>query len=855
MSRILALDSSPVRQDEAGSGSRLHDNHSSPNASSTSRFAQSMTAGPVSFSRTAFQHAQTKSSEDKQRSPTASFLRRPELANALRQSPGTSKPVPSANGSSTNGSSKRPLSISSDSDLSDASSPSQPTKKKLIETPLQKTWKPVDKSKNETIDISDDGSAESDRDFDDDDSDREALSEQKAVDWFNNADVKLLMDVIGITEKQAQSIIEERPFRDGDKVREKLRKREGVKPKMFDDCVECLVGLEKIDAVLAKCERLGRRLQAAFAGSQEQEKHSASNELASHRQPEGLADGVTLKDFQLVGVNWMWTLFEQGCSGILADDMGLGKTAQVIAFLNLATQRRDRRPHLIVVPSSVLDNWMREFQTFGPILRVFKYHGKQNERFEQRMELKEDRDDIDVVITTYDMASGGTSGSDKDHTFLRKFAFDACIFDEGHILKNRKSLKYAKLLRIPAKWRLILTGTPLQNNLNELISLLQFIMPTYFRGAEEALTQIFQVKQAGQLSEERVTRAKQMMQPFVLRRKKVDVLNDLQPKTERIKYCDMTPRQSQVYKETYAKSRAALLQHQNHTNGREKTEKTASSNKGKKGQGMFGEAKAGNMLIDLRKAANHPLLFRRLYNDSKIDALVRDYSKTEDYTGEPLAHTREDFQTNSDAELCMSIAMQYKECAKHKLDDAQWLDSGKIAALKEVIDEATSKGERVIIFSQFVLTLEIICRALEVLNVSYRGFTGSTDVNHRQFLVDEFTRDESISCFLLSTRAGGVGINLMAANWVVLFDQDYNPQNDRQAADRCYRIGQTKPVTIVRLISKGTIDEQVYDLGKKKLKLADRVESATSTDDAEDDEEHREAKVEQALLASLVGEP
>ncbi|MCO5609744.1 hypothetical protein L7F22_063976 [Adiantum nelumboides] len=176
----------------------------------------------------------------------------------------------------------------------------------------------------------------------------------------------------------------------------------------------------------------------------------------------------------------------------------------------------------------------------------------------QQRELKHERSEIDVVITTYEMASGG----ERDHTFLKKYEFDACIYDEGHILKNQKSIKYTKLIKIRAKWRLLLTGTPLQNNLGELISLLKFIMPAYFRGAEEALGQIFKVNHQSQLSKERVSRAKKMMQPFVLRRKKIDVLLDLKPKTEVVKYCDMTADQSRLYKEAFAKSKAALRQQQ-----------------------------------------------------------------------------------------------------------------------------------------------------------------------------------------------------------------------------------------------------------------------------------------------------
>lgn len=672
-----------------------------------------------------------------------------------------------------------------------------------------------------------------------------------AFKWFNQADEKALIDITGVSAAQAATIIDLRPFESPDDVLDKLgdKSAKGVTSKLFTNCVSVMAGLHQVDGVLEKCEKMGSKLNAEVEKWRSATKEGGSNdEHYLKGQPVGLSEGVQLKDFQLHGVNWLNLLYRKECSGILADDMGLGKTAQVIAFLNVIVQRNRKAPHLIVVPSSVLTNWMREFTVFGPKLRVFKYHGSQTERVEQQTHLKYEKDDIDVVITTYDMASGG----DRDHLFLKKYGWDACIYDEGHILKNQKSLKYTKLVKLRANWRLLLTGTPLQNNLGELISLLKFIMPSYFRGAEEALGQIFKVNHQSQLSKERVSRAKTMMQPFLLRRKKVDVLLDLKPKTEVVKYCDMTPEQSKLYKEAFAKSRAALLQ-------QEEQAAQAALTRGKKAS--IGKNRSGHVLMELRKAANHPLLFRRLYTDKKLEALARDYLKNSEHADEDLTQKKEDFAINSDAELSMSVAAQYKSCNKHMLAPNEWLNSGKIAALREVIEEAAKQGERLIIFSQFVQTLEIICRALEVLNITYRGFTGSTDVDSRQEIVDEFTRDDSIRCFLLSTRAGGVGINLTAANWVVLFDQDFNPQNDRQAADRAYRIGQEKQVTIVRLISRGTIDEQILELGKSKLKLAERVEGGGNTtqavvEDADDadaaNQEEIEAKVEQTLLARLV---
>lgn len=693
------------------------------------------------------------------------------------------------------------------------------------------------------VSISDDSELSDSDGSDSDVSDREKRDERKALQWFNSVDASQLVDIIGCNENQAETIIDLRPFKSGDDVHRKLgaKTAKGVSPRLFDNCVELMSGLQQVDSVLERCEKMGEKLSAktktweSVAEAASATQASGQVEGYLYGQPKGMAEGVELKSFQLRGVNWLYLLYQQKCSGILADDMGLGKTAQVIGFLNVVTQRFKAGPHLIVVPSSVLDNWMREFKTFGPHLEVVKYHGPQKERPLIQRELKQNRKNVNVVLTTYEMAAGG----DRDHLFLRKYEFATCIYDEGHMLKNSRSVKFQKLVKIRADWRLLLTGTPLQNNLGELISLLKFIMPKYFSNAEEALASIFKVSQQSQLSKERVNRAKRMMQPFLLRRKKIDVLTELRPKTERIEYCDMTPVQADLYKTAFAQTKAALREQQQQANGNAKEAATE-------------KAKLG-VLMALRKAANHPLLFRRLYDDKKIVALAKDYIKHEDHASESLQEKIEDFMINCDAELSMYVAAPNRYCQKHVVEDKEWLDSGKIRALERVIKEAQAKGERVLVFSQFVQTLEIICRALEVLDIPYRGFTGSTQVVDRQVIVDDFTNDDSIPVFLLSTKAGGVGINLTAANWVVLFDQDFNPQNDRQAADRCYRIGQEREVTIVRLISKGTIDEHIWNLGQSKLKLADRVEGVDEDEEGQDDEKTTKL-VEQSLLAKLVDE-
>ncbi|SJX62227.1 related to FUN30-protein important for chromosome integrity and segregation [Sporisorium reilianum f. sp. reilianum] len=748
------------------------------------------------------------------------------------------------------------------------------------------------KPPRETVEISSD-------DDDSDGQDREEKEERAAVKWFNTADANALMDTTNCNAQQAQTIIDLRPFKDADDIEHKLgsKSAKGVTPRLFHQCKDLMAGYYEVDEVLARCEKIGRELSeamaswlpdasqtasrlaspavsasvnASVAGSREgtpsstlnlssiKKGGSSTDKYYLEEQPKLLADGIKLKDYQLVGVNWLHLLYRKKTSCILADEMGLGKTAQVISLFAHLKDMGIRGPHLVVAPSSVLENWDREFRFFAPSINVRKYYGSMKDRVELREELAEDPE-LEVILTTYDMAAGGP----QDHSFLRKFGrrgcgrneckpncdehgcraggFEVCVFDEGHMLKNRKSQKYEKLLKLKTRWRLLLTGTPLQNNLQELVSLLNFIMPEYFSDAEEALAAIFKVKAGGQqnqLSKQRVDRAKKMMHPFVLRRLKDKVLTDLTTKTVRVEYCDMTPAQRKIYSQAVARTKrvaAAEASAADTATTTSRKKATASSNK-----------ESGHVLMELRKAANHPLLSRRLFDEAKIDAMARDLMKEPEYADLNFEHVKEDLRINTDSELSMS-ARTYPGTRKHMLPPEEWMKSGKVHALQRLIPEIQAKGDRILIFSQFTMVLEILCVCLEHMGVKYVGFTGSTQVEDRQVLVDQFTNDPSITVFLLSTKAGGLGINLIAANWVILFDQDFNPHNDKQAADRSYRMGQTKPVTVIKLLSRGTIDEDIHALGERKLELADRV---SGEDDTESDEAEQK-KVAQTLLAKL----
>ncbi|EJU04472.1 hypothetical protein DACRYDRAFT_20994 [Dacryopinax primogenitus] len=551
---------------------------------------------------------------------------------------------------------------------------------------------------------------------------------------------------------------------------------------------------------------------------------------------------LTLKDYQLYGLSWLYLLYRKDLSCILADEMGLGKTIQVIAFYALLKERGVAGRHLIIVPSSTLENWLREFRRFAPTINVQSYYGSQTERQLRRAELRAEDADWDVLITTYNLAQGAESDR---KFFSKKLELSTCVFDEGHVLKNYQSQRYQNLMQIRVPWRLMLTGTPLQNNLQELVSLLNFLLPKYFAEAQESLRAIFKVKANSStsfLSRERVSRAKTMMTPFVLRRRKDQVLRDLPKKTERIEYCSLSSTQTEIYRDALKRSRKALQEFPEEEEPANK--KTRSS---KASQVKQAADTSTNVLMDLRKAALHPMLFRKRFTDSKLKVMAKDCLKEPEFAESRYDYVVEDMSVMSDAELQV-FCEKYKSVHKHRLNEKSWLDSGKVDTLLKLIAEYRSQRRRILVFSQFVQVLDILQHVLDKEGIRYLVLTGSTAVDVRQSLVDEFSEEEDIPVFLLSTKAGGMGINLTAASVVVLFDQDFNPHNDRQAADRAYRIGQKRDVDIIKFITRGTIEEDIHRLGQTKLALDVAVAGGEEVTP-----EGEEGKIQKLMKATLIG--
>ncbi|RKP14044.1 SNF2 family N-terminal domain-containing protein, partial [Piptocephalis cylindrospora] len=534
---------------------------------------------------------------------------------------------------------------------------------------------------------------------------------------------------------------------------------------------------------------------------------------------------IQLKEYQKRGIRWMKTLYDQDVGGgILADEMGLGKTAQVIAFIStLLIRDPGARPHLIVVPTSTVGNWEREFTKFCPSLSVLVYHGSQGERAEIRDHLHYQGHPYDVLLTTYPTATG----SAEDRSFLKKRRFKCIILDEGHMMKNFLSIRYKSLMAYKGNFRLLLTGTPLQNNLQELCALLAFVVPSVFGRAKESLIKAFRgrvdltvksgsgssTKGVGILSQERIDRAKRMMAPFVLRRRKCQVLQELPVKTVEVRKCIMSSHQAQVYEEVKETSVVKLWEE---GMGIEKSKEESEEEKEKAKEDKV-RTKVPNVLMELRKAACHPLLLRSIYDDARIEQMAREILREDDFTHSEYPYVLEDMEAMSDFQL-HQLCCRYRSIQPFKLLERDWMSSAKVTALRELLVKDTE--DRFLLFSQFTMMLDILENVMKSLDVPYLRMDGQTKSTDRTGLIDQFNASDSpYQVFLLSTKAGGFGINLTSANTVILHDMDFNPHNDRQAEDRAHRVGQIRPVKVVKLVSQGTIEEDIYTMAEAKLRL------------------------------------
>ncbi|KAI7877169.1 SNF2 family DNA-dependent ATPase [Lichtheimia hyalospora FSU 10163] len=654
----------------------------------------------------------------------------------------------------------------------------------------------------------------------------------QTVRFYNRASAQEIQDVSGCTEEQAQKIIDLRPFGTIDELRDTLHQEKGLSARFIQNYVDMVDGYSIVDQIIGEIEELGASLKDIIdvwkgnsinnddnnedAGvhlatiNADTKKQQQSTQLYNDamegfltEQPALINKDMKLKDYQLLGVNWLLLLYRKRISGILADEMGLGKTAQVISFLSRIYELGDPGPHLIIVPTSTLENWLREFERFCPELKVYSYYGSQAERSMLRAEWQHEFDG-QVIVSTYNVATG----SNDDRRFLRRMNPRSVILDEGHMVRNCTSKRYQQLMTIHAPFRLLLTGTPLQNNLQELVSLLTFILPDMLLEYEEEVSKIFKIKTvsrkestAQMLSQQRIARAKKMMTPFVLRRRKTDVLKDLPQKFQVVERCQMTETQQELYDTILRTSRQSYRQ---------------AIDASDKKKGALDQFK--NMVMHLRKAANHPMLFRNIYDDAKLKSMAKDIMKEEQYWDANEDYIYEDMTVMTDFELD-KLCRNHKSIKQYALQNKEWMNAGKVEKLKKLLPAMKQEGRKVLIFSQFTQLLDILERVMDTLQLRFLRLDGATKMEDRQVLIDEFNEDEEITVFLLSTKAGGMGINLTAANVVVLYDMDFNPQNDRQAEDRAHRVGQTQDVTVYKFVTDQTVEENILSMAEIKLRL------------------------------------
>ncbi|XP_029916494.1 SWI/SNF-related matrix-associated actin-dependent regulator of chromatin subfamily A containing DEAD/H box 1A isoform X3 [Myripristis murdjan] len=636
-----------------------------------------------------------------------------------------------------------------------------------------------------------------------DDSDNELTSEGgnsglrgEILTFFRESSLDELKLIAGCSIKKAQKIVELRPFNNWESLVEVLQKENGLSEDLLMGCKVVLKERTVVLGLMSKCETISSKMVKQV--TQVMEKG-----LGAIKQPNVLNSQFQLKPYQLIGLNWLLLLHQHKLSGILADEMGLGKTIQAIAFLAQLYEDGITGPHLITVPSSTLDNWVRELKLWCPSLAVLVYYGSVEDRRYLRHEILNQEVEFNVIVTTYNLAIG----NDNDRSLFRKLRLKYAVFDEGHMLKNMSSLRYRHLMAINAQHRLLLTGTPLQNNLLELMSLLNFIMPSMFSSSTSQISKMFSMKsheEQSRFERDRIAQAKLIMKPFILRRVKNEVLQQLPAKKEKVEFCSMSEKQQVLYDTLFKKLKR--------------------SNSGEKRE-------LCNVMMHLRKMANHPLLHRQYYTTEKLKAMSQLMLKEPSHFDADPHLIQEDMEVMTDFEL-HRLCQQYSSVSSYQLENDLLLDSGKFHHLTELLTSLKKEGDRVVLFSQFAMMLDILEVLLKHLKHRYVRLDGSTPIADRIGLIDEFNTDPDIFVFLLSTRAGGLGINLTSANVVILHDIDYNPYNDKQAEDRCHRVGQTKTVKVIKLISKDSIEDCMLQLGQRKLKLE---QDMTATDGGEGD--------------------
>ncbi|XP_077364106.1 chromodomain-helicase-DNA-binding protein 4a isoform X1 [Festucalex cinctus] len=485
------------------------------------------------------------------------------------------------------------------------------------------------------------------------------------------------------------------------------------------------------------------------------------------RQPEYLdSTGGTLHPYQLEGLNWLRFSWAQGTDTILADEMGLGKTVQTAVFLySLYKEGHSKGPFLVSAPLSTIINWEREFEMWAPDMYVVTYVGDKDSRavirenefsFEDNAirggkkasRMKKDSSiKFHVLLTSYELIT-------IDMAILGSIDWACLVVDEAHRLKNNQSKFFRVLNNYPLQHKLLLTGTPLQNNLEELFHLLNFLTPERFSNLEGFLEEFADIAK-----EDQIKKLHDMLGPHMLRRLKADVFKHMPSKTELILRVELSPQQKKYYKFILTRNFEAL---------------------NTKGGGN--QVSLLNVVMDLKKCCNHPFLFP-------------------------------------------GAAMEAPKLPNGMYDGSSLIKAaGKLMLLQKMMRKLKDGGHRVLIFSQMTKMLDLLEDFLENEGYKYERIDGSITGGMRQEAIDRFNAPGAPQfAFLLSTRAGGLGINLATADTVIIYDSDWNPHNDIQAFSRAHRIGQNKKVMIYRFVTKASVEERITQVAKKKMMLTHLV--------------------------------
>jgi len=666
------------------------------------------------------------------------------------------------------------------------------------------------------------------------------------------------------------------------------------------------------DAALARCAQISRRLRDALGrdvarrdgplspgGSKRNPKPSRARTLVTADDVFEAAGetsrATSLKPYQMIGVNFLLLLDEQDVPGaILADEMGLGKTAQTVAYLACSRRRKEKgvggwasvgakktsalaalvasqkdgakkvnEPALVVAPASLLENWRRELRTWAPALRVGFFHGKEGQAATRAAAERSGGGGgaFDVLIACYSLFERDSADQKQHRAWLRSMTYSHLVLDEAHLVKNRATQRAKRLDAVAARARrrVLLTGTPLQNNLLELESLIHLVLPGLLKpgalagDAGNGDGEAANVGDgdgdgdgdAGLEARRRAARVKTILKPFILRRLKEEVAKELIAKKQEKRVEEMTEAQATLYETTLEEAREE----------RRRKRKTAAATNGdvdhasKENQSSLlmtevmtevdrppdqknppliangGAKKTRQLFVRLRKIANHPLLVRARYAEADLERIARVCHKSGVFGYEASldrvrAHVFDDAYSDVDLHnLCGDVATR-GQLNDLRLPPEAFSESGKTRALLSLLSDLRAKGSRPLIFSQWKIVLDVLEVALRDAGFPFVRLDGATATEERQTICDAYNdADSPAFAFLLSTRAGGQGLNLTSADTVIIHDCDFNPQIDRQAEDRCHRLGQQRPVTVIRLVTRDSVDERIVAVAEKKLDL------------------------------------